>query len=198
MGRKILLPTNSAPCYALKEKLPFPAKNPFVLQISIMSRFWNKYHVICSDSSLISFLLVQSSQHLKHVAAESQKRFRQLGGSFFNTLAQNSANRSPRASLPPHSATFHLFIQLYVLAASVRSPRHPLSNWEYTQLCISETCPVTSSSIPATAGWAHLFLFHCFNTNYRSCLVFHVSRCLGEKWSKLSKVSYFLDLYILL
>lgn len=99
--KKIQLPTNSAPRYTLKEKLPFPAKNPFVLQISVMSRFWNKYHVICSDSSLISFLLVQSFQHLKHIAAESQKRVRQLAGRFFfNTLARGSANRSPIAFLP--------------------------------------------------------------------------------------------------
>lgn len=107
--RKIQLPTRSVHPYTLKEKLPFPPKNPFVLQISIMSRFWNKYHVICSDSSLISFLLVQSSQHLKHVAVESQKRFRQLCGSFFNTLAHNSATRSPMASLPSPLPSIYLF-----------------------------------------------------------------------------------------
>lgn len=107
--RKIQLPTRSVHPYTLKEKLPFPAKNPFVLQISIMSRFWNKYHVICSDSSLISFLLVQSSQHLKHVAVESQKRFRQLWGSFFNTLAHNSATCSPMASLPSPLPSIYLF-----------------------------------------------------------------------------------------
>lgn len=50
--------------------LPFLAKNPFVLQISIMNRFWDKYYVICDDSSLVSFLLVQSSQHLNHIATE--------------------------------------------------------------------------------------------------------------------------------
>lgn len=103
------LPTRSARRYTLKEKLPFPAKSPFVLQISIMSRFWNKYHVICSDSSLISFLLVQSSQHLKHVAAESQNRFRQLCGSFFNTLAHSSATLSPMALLPSPLPSIYLF-----------------------------------------------------------------------------------------
>lgn len=50
--------------------MPFLAKKPFVLQISIMNRFGNKYHVIGNDSSLISFLLVQSSQHLNHIAPE--------------------------------------------------------------------------------------------------------------------------------
>lgn len=112
------LPTNSAPRYALKEKLPFPAKNPFVLQISIMSRFWNKYHVICSDSSLISFLLVQSFLHLKHVAVESQKRTRQLCGSFFNTLARSSANRSPSAFLP-FSLCYLPFIYSIVCLSSI-------------------------------------------------------------------------------
>lgn len=104
--REIQLPTRSVRRYTLKEKLPFPAKNPFVLQISVMSRFWNKYHVICSDSSLISFLLVQSSQHLKHVAAEPQKRFRQLCGSFFLTPWHTTLpltlpwHRSPLRYLP--------------------------------------------------------------------------------------------------
>ena len=78
---------------------------------------------------------------------------------------------------PPFSVTFHLFIQLYVLAASVRSPRQPLSNVEYTRSRISETCPVTSSSIPTTAegptaGWVQPL----------SRSVCRVPRCPGKKW----------------
>lgn len=66
---KLVLHTHHV--YTRRRKDPaLLAGKSFVLQISIMNRFWNKYHVICDDSSLISFLLVQSSQHLNHIATE--------------------------------------------------------------------------------------------------------------------------------